>query len=289
MDATAPLVTLVLIVSTSLIATLVCDARQQLHSAALSPSARHPLASWLPKGKSLSSMGRRVLPRLRKKFSSRPMDERLSSVPVFLITNSYALPYLTQVRPGEQTALMFTDPEEANTMLNEMVQTAGPGADARLFVISLEKAWAYARRAEPRRTGIVGEDGKEAVMTFKFHPPQVENAGNYVTLLGRRTKMIPVFEATGLDVTKNGDKLCPLFMDLEDLEAAWERMHRARPDTPPKPKVSVYNLLDVLLHRERQANGLGPWGIVPSSKALDFVKKNRSGGTRKARMIRIRR
>jgi len=149
----------------------------------------------------------------------------------------------------------FFDPKDAEEMLSEMAQVSGPTLDARLYIMSLSRAWQLAQ-SEAKGTG----DGS-STMRWRFVPSgeQVEQARRIDRSM---REGIPLFFDASLRLPKFGEYICPLFFDLSDLLEAWNNMKEKGELIPDNPKVTIIDMVSFLLAN----GGESQWGLVPSRK-----------------------
>lgn len=100
--------------------------------------------------------------------SSRAFLDRLSSVPVFLITSSAGQPFLATADASDaRVALIFFSPADADGMAASI---RASGADAVVYVLGLDKAYEMVK-APPVPSGLPpAADGVSPQMVFRFCP-----------------------------------------------------------------------------------------------------------------------
>lgn len=223
-----------------------------------------------------------------KPFNKRSLEEKLATVPAFMVTNINGSPYLTpSFVPGEQLAVFFTNYDDANAMLKEMVQNPSYEKEARVLVVSMEKAYGMIRQG-PRGTGFANEDGEEEYMAFKFEKDisSIPKARSLGVKLPRAAASVdvPLFYAEGLQVKKDGGLVKPLFMDVGDLLDAWKKAAKRNPNMPAEPPVQVFSLPEVLIQME-VSDDFQDFGFFGSSTTAKEINKYRvKGGRSKPRL-----
>ncbi|CAN0276727.1 unnamed protein product, partial [Laminaria digitata] len=139
-----------------------------------------------------------------KPFGKRSVEEKLGNLPAFMVTNSKGSPYLTpNVEGGHQMAVFFTNLADAQEMLREMVQNPSYAKEARILVVSMEKAYGMVKKG-PVQTGYKNDEGREESMNFKLERDQhsVQKAMRLGLEIDPSAMSvdIPVFFAEGLEV-----------------------------------------------------------------------------------------
>jgi len=249
-----------------------------------------------------------------KKFTDRTLYEKMANVPVFVVTNAAGQPYLVPTYGDSSTegeafsaGLFFFDPEDAEAMMTEMLQSAGGRPDARIFAINLEKAAAMA--FQPAKELGVGQ-----MIGFRFFPnsKQLENCGLYASeaemkIAERAAKdqkgvqkvdvygtqsltqvSIPLFYVPGLQIKKDRANVKPLFFSLEDAKGVWEKAKKRDKENlmPDKMKAHVLDFFGVLTDMQQNPSETQEYGFFPMKKAIDFVKKVKRTGSSQARLHR---
>ncbi|CAN0409322.1 unnamed protein product [Pylaiella littoralis] len=213
-----------------------------------------------------------------KSFEKRTVEEKLGNLPAFMVTNRQGSPYLSPTRPNEpQLAVFFTNLADAKEMLREMVQSPTYVTDARILVVSMEKAYSMVK-AGPRPTGYVRDDGFEEKMDFKLEQDmhsfaKARKLGLDVSPAAAKTA-IPVFYAEGLEIKRDGGMVKPLFMDPADLVAAWNKAVKTNPEMPATPTVKVLNLPDVMVAMELTEE-FNQFGFFASTESAEYIRTGR--------------
>merc|ERR1719247_10218 len=79
---------------------------------------------------------------------------KLAKVPVFMVTNEGGSPFLNKLASGDQSALMFLFPAEAERMLEGVLKAPnGASSGAKVFETNLDRAFKLAR-LEPMQSGL---------------------------------------------------------------------------------------------------------------------------------------
>lgn len=253
-------------------------------SAQSSSSSSRPL--WSPAGAALAAA----------KYSKKTLSEKLAQVPVFAVTNASGQPYLANMDgSGSQVGLIFFSHDDALKMLTDM-QKNPSASDARVYIMGLDKAYEMVK-ARPTPSGIRSSSGEELTMVFRFFPDSRQVKAAEVLSRGARPKLrargdgggvvdgVPVFVAKGLTVRKGKENVVPLFLNKEDLDAAWEKLRQANKDLPQNAHVVVGNLLYIIQQMEKgETPELQNMGFFAPRASVEYVAREQAGPTGQARM-----
>jgi hypothetical protein len=221
------------------------------------------------------------------RYSRKTVEEKLSQVPVFAVTNESGQPFLAAMERGLQVGLIFFDPSDAAKMLEDLKRSSGKEAeDARIFVMGLDRAFEMVK-SKPQPSGLRGPHGDELKMVFRFYPNQQQV--DYARSLAKKTKQplvrgVPCFVAKGLTLRKGKEFVIPIFLDKRDLDEAWSRLRQDMSDLPKQPEVEVGDLIEVILRLEEAAKNpksldekelqeLRRVAFFPSSTSVEFMKQ----------------
>jgi hypothetical protein len=184
----------------------------------------------------------------------RPMEQRrakttlkhlLAKVPVFMVTNAGGSPFLNQLSSGDQSALMFLFPAEAQKMLQGVLKAPnGASSGAQVFTTNLDRALTLARQP-PMNSGLrdrVSNRELTMVWQFKPHDDEARAAQLVEAKRGKRAPSMPAYYVDGLVVKHGGKEVRPLYLSKRDCDAAVEKLGGE------KPKVAVHDLLGTLLN-----------------------------------------
>merc|ERR1719271_1535907 len=164
----------------------------------------------------------------------RPMEQRraklalknlLAKGPGFMVTNDKGSPFLNQLSSGDQSALMFLFPAEADKMLQGVLKAPnGASSGAQVFPTNLERALNLARQP-PMLSGLRDRvTDRELTMVWQFKPHDDE----------ARAAQLLLAKRGGRDVR-------PLFLSKRDCDAAVAKLDGE------KPQVAVHDLLGTLM------------------------------------------
>lgn len=214
-------------------------------------------------------------------LSRDDVDRRLSRVPVFVVTNKDASPYLTEMSAaGKRSGFFFLSPQEAVQALNDI---RGFDPRASLNVLPLDQVWydvsktiAEADKA-PQPTAGTSTD----MRLFRLKPfdDEIRAAQKLpsATSVLKDEGAIPLFYEPSLQIDVDGRAQQPYFFRFSDLAAAFE----AQQDTgatglndPPQPAVaSLANVIRGLETGQTSADTL----LVAASEAAGVVQRMTGG------------
>ncbi len=185
----------------------------------LGPSA---IARQLPGAQAVAQEVSQLAPQQSKR-ARKLVQQKLAKVPIFMVTNEAGSPYLNPMSNGDQAALMFLAPEEAQRMLAG-TQRSPNGGGARITVTNLDRAFRLAQLA-PQTSGLTDQvSGRELKMEWKFmpHAAEVRAAQGLLVTKGKAPGVprIPAYIAPGLVYKKGGRDVRPLFMSRKDVQDA---------------------------------------------------------------------
>lgn len=221
--------------------------------------------------------------------------ERLASIPVFFVANGRGSPYLlNREKEGAQECVIFVDPADAESLVNEMTQASPQLTDARVFCIGLDRALAMAQR-KPTFSGNVDRNGRELTLRYRIQPAQSQIDGAKKKLSGVQKRaaesMLPCFIAPDLEAKRGAVKTTPVFLNLEDLRNTYGEVYALKKGGGKKkePKqVLVYNLIDLILSSEQPdaqfTNDFGKLIFYPMPEAVNYVRNARKRGNGAARL-----
>merc|ERR1719271_1615842 len=183
----------------------------------------------------------------------RPMEQRraklalknlLAKGPGFMVTNDKGSPFLNQLSSGDQSALMFLFPAEADKMLQGVLKAPnGASSGAQVFPTNLERALNLARQP-PMLSGLrdrVTDRELTMVWQFKPHDDEARAAQLLLAKRGKRAPSMPAYYVDGLVMKHGGRDVRPLFLSKRDCDAAVAKLDGE------KPQVAVHDLLGTLM------------------------------------------
>lgn len=221
-------------------------------------------------------------------LSEEEIMQKLSSVPVFAITDAEGSPLIASISNPEQdgqtteVAGVFMNPQDANRFVERLTQEQPEMAgEVQVTVISLAEIYQLERRNRDQSTPI----------EFSYVPTRqdIESAVSVLLDSGREGELlerngeyiypgVPLFMATAgpdqgyITVEFNGEVVIPLFFDREDLDNVIARFQEQQPDFASTVETDVVQLEGVLETLRNEENEMvGQLMFVPDSDSLEFV------------------
>jgi Tic22-like family len=151
-----------------------------------------------------------------KKFSQRTLKEKLSNVPVFMITNGRNNLYLSPSAGTGQAAVIFTSYEDAKDMQFEMLQNPAYRGQVQIMVMTLEDAYDRVKGslAEVEAAEMSNKDVPDNTLLYYFHEAvNVQEKMDSFYIKNTARAGIPLFYADGLVIEKDSTNVRPLFFD----------------------------------------------------------------------------
>ena len=216
------------------------------------------------------------------------LKTKLGKVPVFMVTNEGGSPFLNRLASGDQSALMFLFPGEAQKMLEGVLRAPnGASSGAKVLATNLDRAFKLAR-LEPAPSGLRDQyTNRDLTMVWQFMPHAAEQRAAQL-FLAKTGKLaapsVPAYMVDGLVLSKRGKEVRPVFFSKKDVDAALESL--AGDDDGHAPKIIVYDALQLILQLTRDIEAgvpdiegeLRTLEFVPASESIEFkeqLKKDR--------------
>ena len=232
---------------------------------------------------------RKVLSGPARKRLKLQLKSKLAKVPVFMVTNEGGSPFLNRLSSGDQSALMFLFPGEAERMLEGVLKAPnGASSGAKVFSTNLDRAFKLAR-LEPMNSGLRDQlTNRELTMVWQFMPHAAEQRAAQL-LLAKSAKIgppaVPAYIVDGLVLTKRGKEIRPVFLSKKDCDAAIAGLG----EEGKGAKVSVVDGLGLLLNIAEDIEAgdpdvkgeLSTIELVPPSESLDFRDNLKVGKAKK--------
>ena len=212
---------------------------------------------------------------------------KLAKVPVFMVTNEAGSPFLNQLGSGDQSALMFLFPAEAEKMLQGVLKAPnGAASGAKVLPTNLDRAFKLAR-LKPMASGLRDQvSNRELTMVWQFMPHAAEQRAAQM-VLAKSGKLsapaVPAYMVDGLVIVKRGKEVRPVFLCKKDCDAALAAVVEAQGEGDDSAdsgagKVVVYDALRLLLQLatdieagEPEAEAeLASIELVPPSESIEF-------------------
>ena len=226
-------------------------------------AAPEPAPIEAPAPGKLLSAGQRK--RLKLQFKSK-----LAKVPCFMVTNEGGSPFLNRLASGDQSALMFIFPAEAERMLEGVLKAPnGASSGARVFPTNLDRAFKLAR-IEPMQSGLRDQvTNRELTMVWQFMPHAAEQRAAQL-LMAKSAKLgppaVPCYTVDGLVLTKRGKEVRPVFLSKKDCDAAIANLGEEAEGV----KVQVHDALALFLSIAQDIEAGEP-GVEEELNSLEIV------------------
>jgi hypothetical protein len=219
----------------------------------------------------------------------KALRSKLQRVPTFVVTNDVGSPFLSQMSSGDQSALMFLYPAEAQMMLKGVLKAPnGASSGAKIILSNMARAYQLATK-EPTKSGLRDPiTGRELDMVWQFSPHAAEQrAAQALLVKSMKTPLVPKLPAymvDGLTYQKRGREVRPVFLSRADAEAAIAKMAGTEGF---KAQIEVLDLLALLRHIELNMvtdtataeAEIRSLEFVPASESVAFQKKIKAEST----------
>lgn len=259
-----------------------------------------PAPAWAADAAVAQAPAARTLNAAQRKRLKLAFKAKLAKVPVFMVTNDGGSPFLNQLSTGDQSALMFLFPAEAERMLNGVLKAPnGAASGAKVLATNLDRAFRLAR-LQPLPSGLRDQvTNRELTMVWQFMPHAAETRSAQL-VLAKSGKLsapsVPAYMVDGLVVTKRGKEVRPLFLCKRDCDAALAMLQaqaQAAGEEAPGGKIIVYDALALLLQLALDieegdasvAKELDYLEIVPPSESIDFRDELKAGKAKRPAKI----
>jgi len=240
--------------------------------------------------------GRRLSATQRKRLKLA-FKSKLAKVPVFMVTNEGGSPFLNQLSSGDQSALMFIYPAEAQRMLQGVLKAPnGAASGAKVLATNLDRAFRLAR-LQPLPSGLRDQvTNRELTMVWQFMPHAAETRSAQL-LLAKTGKLsapsVPAYMVDGLVVTKRGKEVRPIFLCKRDCDAAIATLQAQAGDEAATAKIVVYDALALLLQLAIDieegdpsvVKDLESLEIVPPEESITFREELKAGKAKRPAKI----
>lgn len=203
------------------------------------------------------------------------LQEKLSRVPVFAVTDSTGRPFLSEVNDGRlRQGYFFVQPADASAFLDKVRSTPGnegDGTDARIIAVGMNDVIKFLdgssispSKSIPERFQLFPDDHQvDLAQTFsgnKFRSLYGENA-------------VPVFYVDGLAFKddKTGGTVIPVFFEKEKLDEAVANLKKSNPNvTISENDLEIMDFLQTVRElRTGTDSRFGRIVYVPLSDALN--------------------
>jgi len=205
---------------------------------------------------------------------------KLAKVPVFMVTNEAGSPFLNALSSGDQSALMFLFPGEAQKMLAGVLKAPnGATSGAKVLSSNLDRGFRLAR-LDPMVSGLRDQaTNRELTMVWQFMPHAAESRAAQAMLIkkGKAPKVpaVPGYVIDGMVFSKRGREVRPLFLCKADADAAVARLAATGADVSALGEVEVVDALSVLLQLAADIEAGEP-GVEAELRSIELVPPTES-------------
>jgi len=213
-----------------------------------------------------------------QKRAKLALNQKMSKVPVFLVTNENGAPFLNELPSGDYSALMFLFPAEAKKMLDNVLKAPnGASSGARLTPTNLHRAFNLAQQPPTSSGQLNRVTNRERTMKLQFKGP--DNQGQAAKLLpaklGKRAPSVPVYYVDGLVVKHGGRNVHPLFLSKDDCNTAVAKLEGERPEvTEHDLMATLVNLAEgVDQGNAETAKEIAQIELIPPSESVALQSK----------------
>jgi hypothetical protein len=228
-------------------------------------------------------------------FKEKTAFAKLQTIPVFSVVNRYGQPFLIQNKRGEHVGLIFFSHFEALEYAKDL-EKYHQATNSQIYIMGLDKAFKMVNQG-PTPSGIKDKYGKDLKMRFHFVPSksEIKNANNLSKKsdFDENIPLIPVFTIEGLTINRNKENISPMFFSKDDCKKAWDKILKNDPSLPTYPDIIKGDFLKLIFFMRLdegykvKIQDIFNFGFVPSSKSLDFIKKENKSET-SSRMIELK-
>lgn len=214
----------------------------------------------------------------RKKYHERSIEEKLSTIPVYIISNYSNSPYIFQ-QNEKQVCYLFVCPYDAEEMLEQLITNNSVKETKNIKIHSIHMGKAYELIKELihlKSLEHTDEHIKRNMVYWKLIPSkkQVQNSLIHLSFKEKSDFIFPVFYIDGVYIKKDKENIIPLFLSMEDLKSTFEKQCKGR--SFKKCNIKVLNLVDLMFSENHKY-----FGFVPSSESIEYAKKLKRIGIRK--------
>jgi hypothetical protein len=214
-------------------------------------------------------------------FKEKSAFNKLQTIPVFSVVNRFGQPFLIQNKKGEHIGLIFFSHLEALEYAKDL-EKYNQATNSQIYIMSLDKAFKMVNQG-PTSSGIKDKFGQDIKMRFHFVPSKTEikNAINITKKneFNENLPLIPIFTIEGLTICRGKENISPMFFSKEDCVKAWLKILKNDPSLPKYPEIIGGDFMKLILFMRLdeeykiKIQDIFNFGFVPSSKSLDFIKK----------------
>lgn len=200
------------------------------------------------------------------------VNDKLSHVPAFTVTDSTGRPYLSESNDGRaRLGYFFVQPSDAE---NYLKRVKNDNADAKILAIGMDEALKFLQ--------VYSSSAKSVPERFELFPDSHEYELAQEFSQGRFRKMfgesgVPVFYMDGLAFRddKSGNTTVPLFFEKERLDEAFENLKKNDPTSSLDQKdLQIADFLQTI--KELRAGGNSQFTrvvYIPLSDSLKMLQE----------------
>jgi hypothetical protein len=228
-----------------------------------------------------------------RKKAQLALKAKLSKVPVFMVTNGGGSPFLNKLSSGDQSAVMFLFPSDAQKMLKAVLKAPnGASSGAKVLPSNLDRALKLAM-LPPSNSGLRDPaSGRDLFMSWQFMPHAAEMRSAQAAMLksakAPTVPKVPGYTASGLFFKKHGREVQPIVLSKKDADAALAQLEPGH-----GAKLEVIDLLGFLqqlvvrleLEDPEAEKLVSQLELVPPSESVNFKTDLKASGPRRAAKI----
>jgi nickel transport protein len=218
-------------------------------------------------------------------LTQQQIVEKLSSVPVFTITDAEGSPLVASPSTGEEegaVAGVFLSRDDAQAFL-ERVSQQDPNIANNIQVtpVSLGEVYQLAQRSSESNAGL----------QFAYFPDQdqVQSAVSLLQSSGQEVSVeqfngVPLFLARSADdggyltVTSGDEQVIPVFFEQDALQRLLDRVQQQQNDLANSIEVQVVNLEGVISTLESSDNpDLSQIMLIPPADSVEYIRSLQPG------------
>jgi len=200
------------------------------------------------------------------KMRQSEIDERLRTVPVFVVTDTKNSPYVAETQEGMKKGFFFLDPTDAEAYQTKIRELQGPDAAVKITPTTLDKAIGYIKTKKSEDPFEVFPSAPEVTKARAIQNPDTcdicwgsEGVKEYV----------PVFWVKGLGLEVDKTVVTPLFFEKDMAVGYYSKLGKNEP-----PEIEVFDL-SALIKKIRKGGSteFRKVSFYPSTRAVQYANK----------------
>lgn len=196
------------------------------------------------------------------------VNDKLSHVPAFTVTDSTGRPYLSESNDGmSRLGYFFVQPADAENFLERV---KNDNADAKVLAISMEEAYKFLKGYSSAKS--VPERFELFPDSHEYELAQEFSQGRFRKMFGESG--VPVFYMDGLALRdeKSGGSVVPLFFEKEKLDEAFENLKKNDPTSSlDKNDLQIVDFLQTV--KELRTGGNSQFSRIVYIPLSDSLKR----------------